>query len=247
MDDNELLKRIKENDKEAFVQFMHAYGEKLYSRLLLRLGDRKLADKAFREAFIGFYQTLTADDSDDPIESLLFGYGDRACEDLLGDSPDDTVDHSPSVEEPPAPAVESVPAPAPAAPAPCAEVRPAPAVSPVVPASPAPVLSPDAPVSPAPAVPSAPVPAAAPPPPSPRSDAPETEEDEAEAEPDDGAGDEPDPKTGGKGLFGLGVGVLSLGIAAAIWVILGLLMDMQLLPELDLGYAWFSANIAPWF
>ena len=29
MDDNELLKRIKENDKEAFVQFMHAYGEKL--------------------------------------------------------------------------------------------------------------------------------------------------------------------------------------------------------------------------
>lgn len=247
MDDNELLKRIKENDKEAFVQFMHAYGEKLYSRLLLRLGDRKLADKAFREAFIGFYQTLTADDSDDPIESLLFGYGDRACEGLLGDSPDDAVDHSPSVEEPPAPAVESVPAPAPAAPAPCAEVRPAPAVSPVVPASPAPVLSPDAPVSPAPAVPSAPVPAAAPPPPSPRSDAPETEEDEAEAEPDDDAGDEPDSKTGGKGLFGLGVGVLSLGIAAAIWVILGLLMDMQLLPELDLGYAWFSANIAPWF
>ena len=192
MDDNELLKRIKEKDKEAFVQFMHAYGEKLYSRLLLRLGDRKLADKAFREAFIGFYQTLTADDSDDPIESLLFGYGDRACEGLLGDSPDDAVDHSPSVEEPPAPAVESVPAPAPAAPAPCAEVRPAPAVSPVVPASPAPALSPDAPVSPAPAVPSAPVPAAAPPPPSPRSDAPETEEDEAEAEPDDDAGDEPD-------------------------------------------------------
>lgn len=53
-------------------------------------------------------------------------------------------------------------------------------------------------------------------------------------------------KSGGFG-FGLGVGILVLGILAALWVIVGLLMDMSILPNLDLGYSWFNANIAPWF
>lgn len=49
--------------------------------------------------------------------------------------------------------------------------------------------------------------------------------------------------------LGLGfcAGLLSLGIAAALWVIAGLLMDMNLVPTLDLGYAWFDCHIFPWF
>lgn len=61
---------------------------------------------------------------------------------------------------------------------------------------------------------------------------------------------EADTKSSGKssGLgFGLGVGILVLGILAALWVIVGLLMDMNILPELDLGYSWFNTAIAPWF
>lgn len=207
MDNNELLTRIKGKDKDAFVQFMHAHGEKLYSRLLLRLGDRGLADKAFRDAIISFYKTLTADDSSDPVEALLFGYADRACEDILKDSLDavicDTLADAEGLADSPteaeAPAADT-------APAVCAEPQPEEAP----------------PSSPAPAI---------------ESEAPKLEDEPCTNEPADS----------GKGLFGLGIGVLSLGIAAVLWVIVGLLMDMQLLPEIDLGYSWFSANIAPWF
>lgn len=51
----------------------------------------------------------------------------------------------------------------------------------------------------------------------------------------------------GRIWFGLCVAVLLLGIAAAVWTILGLLMDMGYVPELDLGYSWFNVHIAPWF
>ena len=52
-----------------------------------------------------------------------------------------------------------------------------------------------------------------------------------------------------KGRFGFALCVVLLlfGITAALWVILGLLMDMNYIPELDLGYHWFNVNIAPWF
>ncbi len=40
---------------------------------------------------------------------------------------------------------------------------------------------------------------------------------------------------------------LSLGVVAVLWVIAGLLMSMDLIPRLPLGYAWFNANIAQWF
>ena len=54
-------------------------------------------------------------------------------------------------------------------------------------------------------------------------------------------------KKSGRFGFVLGVTVLMIGILIAGWVIVGLLMDMGLLPELDLGYSWFNANFAPWF
>ena len=46
---------------------------------------------------------------------------------------------------------------------------------------------------------------------------------------------------------GLAIAVLSVCAAAMLWVIAGLLMDMGFSPEADLGYAWFNANVTPWF
>ena len=53
----------------------------------------------------------------------------------------------------------------------------------------------------------------------------------------------------GSGRFGFGlcVALLVLGMAAALWVILGLLMNMNLIPQIDLGYEWFNLHVAPWF
>lgn len=55
------------------------------------------------------------------------------------------------------------------------------------------------------------------------------------------------PERSGSFGFTLGVTILVIGILAALWVIIGLMMDMGILPELDLGYSWFNANLAPWF
>lgn len=41
--------------------------------------------------------------------------------------------------------------------------------------------------------------------------------------------------------------LLIIGIAAMLWVIAGLFMNYGFLPKIDLGYRWFSMNIAPWF
>ncbi|MGN0628693.1 MAG: hypothetical protein ACI4IW_03585 [Oscillospiraceae bacterium] len=56
-------------------------------------------------------------------------------------------------------------------------------------------------------------------------------------------------RASGTGRFGFGLcaALLLLGMAAALWVILGLLMDMGFIPQIDLGYEWFNFNVAPWF
>ena len=51
----------------------------------------------------------------------------------------------------------------------------------------------------------------------------------------------------GKLGFRVAASLLILGIAAALWVILGLLMDMELIPQINLGYEWFNLHVAPWF
>lgn len=207
MDNNELLTRIKEKDKDAFLQFMQSHGEKLYYRLLSRLGDRDLADKAFRDALISFYKTLIAEDSGDPVEALLFGYADRACEEILEGSLETVISDTM------ADAAELTDVSA-------EEGASAPVETPTSLAGPQPEEN---------------VPSPAP------EQAPDVHEQPEEEEVDN------EPAVGGNGLFGLGIGVLSLGIIVTVWVILGLLMDMQILPEIDLGYSWFNANIAPWF
>ena len=48
-------------------------------------------------------------------------------------------------------------------------------------------------------------------------------------------------------LYTLNVLLLVAGIVIALWAMAGLLMSLDILPELDLGYSWFNANIANWF
>lgn len=59
----------------------------------------------------------------------------------------------------------------------------------------------------------------------------------------------PKKKSGkaGRIIFAVSLCFLLLCIFGAIWVIIGLLMDLGIMPEVDLGYSWFSANIFPWF
>lgn len=45
----------------------------------------------------------------------------------------------------------------------------------------------------------------------------------------------------------IGVLILLLAIAAIVWVMVGLLMDLKVIPYFDLGYSWFNANIVDWF
>ena len=48
-------------------------------------------------------------------------------------------------------------------------------------------------------------------------------------------------------LYYICVWLLILAIVLVIWVILGLLMDMNLIPYYELGYTWFNTNVLPWF
>lgn len=41
--------------------------------------------------------------------------------------------------------------------------------------------------------------------------------------------------------------LLSIGIIAMVWLIVGLVMSVGVLPRADWGYQWFNMNIAPWF
>ena len=48
-------------------------------------------------------------------------------------------------------------------------------------------------------------------------------------------------------LSAVGMIFVTAGILVMLWVILGLLMSLELIPAADLGYSWFNANIARWF
>ena len=48
-------------------------------------------------------------------------------------------------------------------------------------------------------------------------------------------------------LYGLCVFLLVVGILAALWFLVGILVDMEILPDWDLGYSWFNENVIHWF
>ena len=51
----------------------------------------------------------------------------------------------------------------------------------------------------------------------------------------------------GTTLFVVALSGLIVGILCVLWVLIGLLMDLGIMPEVDLGYSWFSTNVFPWF
>lgn len=143
MNSIELLNRIKKRDMDAYLQLTRDYGWKLYSYLRAQCDNKEMVDAVFDKTMKNFYDSLTADDSEDPVEAILYAYADHTCEQMHWE--------------------ETAPS-----------------------------------------------------------------------------------KISSVG-FVLGILILGVGILAALWVILGLLMDMNLIPELDLGYSWFNANVASWF
>ena len=224
MDSNELLNRIKEKDREAFLQLMQTYGKKLYSRLLSQLGDKTMTDAAFKETMVGFYNTLTGIDSEDAVEALLFGYADQTRQQMFDSSLDrvidDTLSETTGAEKPkiaPPAAVDK------AADKP-AEKAVDKAAEKAVEISHDTVDSIDA-VEPG---------------------MPEIYGETEESEAAEGCISSEEKRHGGF-IFWLCLTLLSLGIIAALWVMAGLMMDMNIIPKLDLGYTWFSANVAPWF
>lgn len=187
METNSLLERIRSKDREAFMQLMQTYGRGLYTRLLDRLGDKALADAAFKETLVGFYNALARSEGEDAVQALLYSYGDMAGDRIMESSLEqvinETISETQDAQQPESPLAR-------------------------------------------------------------QAGAPEPEENEEAADEKQEAAPEENEK---RGWLGLAVGGLSAAILAALWVIAGLLMDMGLLPALDLGYEWFSANVAPWF
>lgn len=191
MDTNSLLERIRSKDRDAFMQLMQTYGRGLYTRLLNQLGDKVLADAAFKETLVGFYNALVHSEGEDAVQALLYSYGDitgdRILESSLAQVINETVSETQLTPEP----------------------------------------EPESPLAR-------------------QAGVPEPEENEEAADEKQEAAPGKEENRAGWWL-GLAVGGLSVAILAALWVIAGLLMDMGLLPELDLGFEWFSANVAPWF
>lgn len=54
------------------------------------------------------------------------------------------------------------------------------------------------------------------------------------------------PRKGSSIGFWLAFTVLLLLNLACLWVILGIFMDMGILPEIDLGYRWAQNTVMPW-
>ena len=104
MDTNSLLERIRSKDRDAFMQLMQTYGRGLYTRLLSQLGDKVLADAAFKETLVGFYNALVRSEGEDAVQALLYSYGDitgdRILESSLAQVINETVSETQLTPEP---------------------------------------------------------------------------------------------------------------------------------------------------
>lgn len=104
MDTNSLLERIRSKDRDAFMQLMQTYGRGLYTRLLNQLGDKALADAAFKETLVGFYNALVRSEGEDAVQALLYSYGDitgdRILESSLAQVINETVSETQLTPEP---------------------------------------------------------------------------------------------------------------------------------------------------
>ena len=189
MNDLELLNRIKNKDREAFVEFMKKYGEKLYDNLLVKLGDRRLADAAFKETMIGFYKSLAENQGDDAVSALLSGYAEIVSGRMQQDYLDDIIEKT----------------------ADCAES------SEIVKLA-------------------LPIP-----------EKKEVAVDEEEIIYPDTSYDDVVEKIKERNKWLIAVSVLGICSLIIVWIIIGLLCSMGVLPDINLGSDWFNNNIAEWF
>lgn len=218
MNATDLLTRLKCNDDEAFRQLLLAYGKGIYHRLYARSGNREAAKQALKTAFTEFYAALSRVDSSDPLEAMLYTRAEKAQDELLCHS------HERVFNE----VLNSAPLPEPGA---------RPAAPPPAPHPTLPPLPKKESVGPPPSGPEPFFQA--------KADAPDPWALPGASAPLPEA--EPHPRRRCSPGTVAAIVFLSLGVAAALWVIAGLLMSFGLLPELDLGYAWFNANVIPWF
>lgn len=170
MDSNELLKGIQQRDTDAYLYLTQTYGWKLYAHLSAKLKDAELTNRAFNDTLAEFYNCLAGAKGEDAVESLLYAFADRTCQEMIRDPEGKTAGEMP---------VKTIPA------------QPAPQ----------------------------------------------------------------EPKTHARKKRGILASIafwitallLIVGILAALWIIVVLLMEMGFLPQVDLGYDWVRAKLAGWF
>lgn len=83
MDAQEILSRIKQQDKQAFRRLVTDYGKGLYLKLYGASGDADAARQATKAAFTELYLALNSQQSPDIIESLLYSIGERKQREIL--------------------------------------------------------------------------------------------------------------------------------------------------------------------
>ncbi|MBQ7092214.1 MAG: hypothetical protein IJN83_06135 [Clostridia bacterium] len=83
MDAQEILSRIKQQDKETFRRLVTEYGKGLYLKLYAASGDSDAARRATKAAFTELYLALNSQQSPDVIESLLYSIGERKQREIL--------------------------------------------------------------------------------------------------------------------------------------------------------------------
>lgn len=83
MDTQEILSKIKQQDKQAFRRLITEYGKGLYLKLYAESGDSDAARQATKAAFTELYLALNSQQSPDIIESLLYSIGERRQKEIL--------------------------------------------------------------------------------------------------------------------------------------------------------------------
>lgn len=83
MDAQEILSRIKQQDKETFRRLVTEYGKGLYLKLYAASGDSDAARRATKAAFTELYLALNSQQGPDVIESLLYSIGERKQREIL--------------------------------------------------------------------------------------------------------------------------------------------------------------------
>lgn len=82
-DDLELVRRIRQQDPNAWQDLIARYERRLLSFVEPRLGDRAAAEDVVQETFLGFLRALPNYDPATPLESFLFAIAAHKLKDVL--------------------------------------------------------------------------------------------------------------------------------------------------------------------